>query len=129
MRTNVADVFRFMTVSKLYGFVPVWWTYETSLMCIDCSATFKTRRTPEELAEFPPEDIARNFCLRVGFVDKFLVVFGWLFFYIGFISLGMFIAAYFKLQPAARGWRRAALIGIVVSGIFTALFFAAIIFG
>ena len=126
--TNLVDVFRFKTVSKLYGFLTAWVAYETSLKCSNCMSTFRSKRSPVELAEFTSEETARSFRIKVGFVEKFLVICGWLVVCAAPVTLFMFIAAYFKLQPAAVGWRRASIAGMVVSGVFTILVLGSIFF-
>ena len=78
--------------------------------------------------DYASEEFATNFRLKVGFVEKFLVICAWLVVCAAPVTLFMFIAAYVKIQPAAVGWRRASLVGMVVSGLFTILVVGSIVF-
>ena len=126
--TTSSDAYQFKTVSKAYGFIPIWVSHETALKCLNCGVTFRTKIAPSELVHLSSEQLASSFHIRIGFIEKFLVVTGWLFFFTGPVSLIMFLVAYFKLQKAAAGWRRASAIGILISSIFTIFIVISIIF-
>ncbi len=127
--SSETDAFRFRTVGKLYGFIPVWVTHETALQCPSCNTTFRTKLAPSDLLALPQEQLARSFRVRIGFVEKFLVIAGWLVVFVGPVSLIMFLVAYFRISTAAAGWRRASAIGIGVSGVVTSLMALSIILG
>lgn len=125
--TNLVDALRFKTVDRWLGTIPCWVTYETAIKCPGCDATFRSGADLEELALLSPEQISTRFKLRIGLVEKFLVITGWLLVYTGPLSLALFVYAWFTVPKATRGWRRAVKIGVAVSLLFT-LFFVYCVF-
>ncbi|TWT92340.1 hypothetical protein [Stieleria varia] len=124
---NETDAFRFRTRDKLYGLIAIWVTHETVLRCPVCEATFRCSTPPEELATLTPDQLASILKLRVGFVDKFLVIAGWMVVCAGPVSLILFLVAFFRLPRAAAGWRLGALLGIGTSSL-SSLFMIASVF-
>jgi len=113
--THLLDALRFKTVDRLLHIVPIWITHETVLKCPGCDATYRSGVELELLQTLSEDQIAGHFKLRVGLVEKFLVIFGWLIIVTGPVSLFLFVVAWFVVPKAARGWRRAALIGMLAS--------------
>jgi hypothetical protein len=120
-KSSATDALRFETRDKFLGLVTVWKTYETAVKCPQCEATCRTTTDLDELLSLRPEERASRFRVRIGLVEKFLVIVGWLFFFVGPVSLALFIAAWIMVPKAAKGWRRATMIGLPVSVVFTLL--------
>ena len=116
---NQLDGLRFKTVDRLFGLIPIWFTYETAIKCPDCDATFRTSIDLPALQQLPPEELSACFKLRIGLVEKFLVIAGWLLIISGPVALGLFIAAWFMVPKATTGWRMATNIGLVLTGLIT----------
>lgn len=123
------DALRFETRDKLLGLITIWKTYETAVKCPQCEATCRTTTDLDALTRLSPEELASRFRVRIGFVEKFLVVVGCLLFFAVPVSFAMFIAAWFMVPKAAKGWRRATVIGLFVTAILTVLLFAILLFG
>lgn len=118
--TNVTDALRFKTTDKLWGFLTVWKTSETDVKCPNCGTTHRTFATLEELEGLTPEQLGQRFRVRVGLVEKFLVVGGIVLSCSGPVSLAMLGIAYFFLLPkAAKGWRKAAILGAILPMLIT----------
>lgn len=118
---NDVDALRFKTTNKLLHAVPIWVAYETAVKCPDCDATFRTSTDLESLQSLSEDEIAGHFKLRIGLVEKFLVIIGWLLIITGPVALVLFIAAWFTVPKATRGWRLATAIGLIVSTLWTAI--------
>lgn len=110
------DALRIKTTDKMYGLITVWVTHETVIKCPLCGTTQRSSRPLEDLKGLTPDQMGQIFSVRIGFVERFLVVAGWLFFWTGPVSLVMLLIAWFKIPAASRGWSRSALIGMIVSG-------------
>ena len=128
-QSNVVDALGVKTTNKLLGTIPIWVTRETAVKCPDCEATFSTRTRFNELDDLSTDDLAGLFKLRIGLVEKFLVIAGWLVIVMGPVALGLFIAAWFFVPKSTKGWRRATNIGLVVSTIISIIMIAAVISG
>ena len=126
---NETDAFRFRTVNTLYGLLTVWVTYETTVKCPACNATFRCSDEPADLALMSTQQLSNRFRLRIGFVEKFLVLAGWLLVCSGPVSLVMFLVALYQIPKAVRGWRLAAMIGSCLSAIMTAIMIFSVVFG
>lgn len=126
---NETDAFRFRTVNKLYGLVTVWVTHETTVKCPACDATYRCSDTPEDLVQMSSEQLSSRFRLRIGFVEKFLVLAGWLLVCFGPLSLVLFLVAIYQIPKAVKGWRRASLIGAGLSAITTIIMILSVAFG
>ena len=124
--TNVLDALRFKTTNKLLYAIPIWVAYETAVKCPDCDATFRTSTGLEPLQSLSEDQIAGHLKLRIGLVEKFLVIIGWLLIITGPVALVLFIAAWFTVPKATRGWRLATAIGLIVSTLWTAVLFLTI---
>jgi len=120
---NVVDALRFKTVNKLLYAIPIWVVYETAVKCPNCDATFRTSTDLKSLQSLSEDQIAGHFKLRIGLVEKFLVIFGWLLIISGPVALVLFIVAWFTVPKATRGWRKATYVGLIVSSIWTVAFF------
>ena len=116
------DALTFKTIDKLYGLMTVWVTYETVLKCAECDATYTTSVHPDKLCRLTPEEISRQFKVRVGLVEKFLVVAGWITLLAPPLSLILFFVARFMVPTAATRWRKAANIGVILSGMLLMMF-------
>ena len=110
------DALRIKTTDKMYGLITVWITHETVIKCPSCGTTQRSSRPLEDLKGLTPDQMGQFFNVRIGFVERFLVVAGWLFFWTGPVSLVMLLIAWFKIPAASRGWSRSALIGVMVAG-------------
>jgi hypothetical protein len=121
------DAFRFKTVDKLYGLIPIWVVSETIVKCPSCYATQSSSAALEGLSVLTPDQLGLRFRVRVGLIEKFLMVAGWLLIIITPFSLALFIMAWLRFPKAARGWRGATLAGIVVAIIISAIFSVLII--
>jgi len=116
VNTIETDALRIKTTDKMYGLITVWVTNETVIKCPSCGATQRSVRPLEDFKGLSPSQIGQMFNVRIGFVERFLVLVGWLLFCIGPLSLIMFLIAWFKIPTASRGWSRSAFIGVIVSG-------------
>ena len=120
--SNETDAVEFRTVNKLYGLVKVWVTSETALKCPSCNATFRCSETPDDLTQLSAEQLSNRFRLRIGLVEKFLVIAGWLVVWTGPVSLILFLVAFFIIPKAVKGWRLASLLGIGMSVLISVMF-------
>ena len=126
--TNQVDALRFKATDKLLGLFTLWVTHETAAKCPDCNATFRSANSLEQLAELSTEETSSRFRLRIGLVEKFLVIAGWILLCSGPVSLVLFLVAMFMVPPAVKSWKRAAVIGVVASSILTLIGLMGIIF-
>ena len=115
--SNRTDVFRFKTVDKWLGLVPVWVTYETVAKCPKCDATVRSNYEIEELLGLSPEEMGDKFNVRIGFVEKFLVIAGWALIITGPVAFLLFLIARFMVPKAASPWRKSTNIGMIVSAL------------
>lgn len=113
-QANSTDVFRFRTVDKWLGLIPIWVTYETTLKCPNCDTTYRCNDELEMLAMLSPEEVGQRFHIRVGFVTKFLVVAGWLLCFTGPVALILLIVAWFQLPKTPNWWRSATKYGFIM---------------
>jgi len=111
------DVFRFKTVDRWLGLVPVWVTYETVAKCPNCDATVRCNWEIEELLGLSPEELGDKFNVRIGFVEKFLVVAGWALVVTGPVAFLLFLIARFRVPKASLPWRKSTKIGMIVSAL------------
>ncbi len=114
--TIETDALRIKTIDKMYGLITVWVTNETVIKCPSCGTTQRSSRPLEELRGLTPDQMGELFNVRIGFVERFLVVAGWLFFWTGPVGLVMLLIAWSKIPTASRGWSRFAFIGVIVTG-------------
>ena len=121
--TNQTDALRVKTVDRLYGLIPVWATYETVVKCPGCGTTFTSQSGVDALQRLTADELAKDFRIRVGFVQKFLVTIAWLLFWLFPISAILFLIAYFLIPKTALRWRRATTTGLIASIISPILFF------
>ncbi|QDV25938.1 hypothetical protein Q31a_43070 [Aureliella helgolandensis] len=121
--TNQTDALRVRTVDKLYGLIPVWVTQETVVKCPGCGTIFTTQAGVDELQLLSADAITKEFRIRVGFVQKFLVTIAWLLFWLFPISTILFLIARFLVPKTALRWRRATTTGLIASVISPILFF------
>lgn len=124
---NLVDALRFKTTNKWLGFITIWVTYETALKCLECLATFRSAIDLDELTQLTPDQASGRFRLGIGLVEKFLVLVGWLLIVVGPLSFILFVAAWFMVPRATRGWRRAAVVGLAVSAMITSVTIMAVI--
>lgn len=122
--TNLTDVLRIKTVDKLLGVIPIWVTSESTLKCPACETTFRTKTDTEALRNMSLDQISDQFNLRIGLVEKFLVVAGWFLFYTGPIAVVLFLIAWFKLPKVPNRWRSAAKFGFIAALLFFPVMFA-----
>jgi len=120
---NAVDALRFKTINKWIGLITIWVTHETAVKCPDCLATFRSQATLEELSQLSTDQIGARFRLRIGFIEKFLVIAAWLFVFIAPVSFAMFLGAWFIVPQATRGWRRATLVGLWITAIYSVVWF------
>lgn len=125
--TNQTDALRVKTVDRLYGLLPVWVTQETVVKCPDCETTFTTQFAVAELQRLPPDEITKEFRVRVGFVQKCMVAIGWLLFWLFPVSTILFVIARFLIPKTAVRWRRATTAGIIASIVSPVLFFGSLL--
>ena len=95
------DVFRFKTVDKWLGLLPVWITYETVAKCPSCDATIRSSWEIEDLIGLTPDEIGEKFNVRIGFVEKFLVVAGWALVITGPVAFVLFLIARLMIPKAS----------------------------
>ncbi len=122
--TSLTDVFRFKTVDKWLGIVPVWVTQETVAKCPNCDATVRSATRLDELLELLPHQVGDRFHVRVGFVEKFLVVAAWALIITGPVSFILFLISAFCVPKASAGWRKSIKIGLIASAAFLPIVFA-----
>ena len=72
--TSILDALRFKTINKYLGLIKVWVTYETAVKCPECGATFRSSTELNVLEVMSVEEASRDFRLRIGLVEKFLVI-------------------------------------------------------
>ena len=121
--TNLTDVFRFKTVDRWLGIIPIWITHETVAKCPNCDATVRSSADLDELLHLSPEQLGNRFRVRIGFVEKFLVVAAWALVFTGPISFVLFLAAYFMVPKASILWRKLTIIGLIASVAFLPVLF------
>ena len=120
---NEVDVFRFETVSELtvYGTLPETVCYESTLKCPNCEVTFRTNLSLNALQKLSPDKLSDQFRVRIGFIEKFFVIAGWVVVCVGPVALLVFIVAICMVPRAASGWRVASVLGAIVSLLSTLL--------
>ena len=121
--TNLTDVFRFKTIDRWLGIIPIWITHETVAKCTNCDATVRSDADLDELLQLSPEQLGNRFRVRIGFVEKFLVVAGWALIFTGPVSFALFFAAYFMVPRASASWRKSTIIGLIASVAFFPMLF------
>ncbi len=121
-QTSVTDALKFKIVDKYFGLVPVWVSHETVMKCPICLTSQHTSIPLDQLCRLSPEEIGKSFRVRLGLIPKFLVVAGWFMLCFPPIALGMLTGAWFFIPKASKGWSRGAMVGIIVSGLGTAVF-------
>ncbi len=119
---SVTDALKFKIVDKYFGLIPIWVSHETVIKCPECSTSQHTSIPLDRLRQLSPEEIGKSFRVRLGLIPKFLVVAGWLMLCFPPMALGMLTGAWFFIPSASKGWSRGALVGIIVSGLATAVF-------
>jgi len=129
-QTELTEAIQFKTTGKLLLFVTIpWVTREVSLKCVHCNATHRTVSKIEDLSRLSTDQLSSRFKIRIGFIEKFLVISGWLLFFTGPIGLALFVGARITIPLAAVGWRRATFAGLIITGITTALGCIAMVIG
>lgn len=126
--TNQTDALQFETVDKYLGLITLWKTKETAVKCPACEATCRTNIGLEKLTTMSTGELASQFRIRIGLVEKFLVIAAWVLFIALPLSLPMFIIAWFIIPKAASGWRLAAKIGMIASGLLLLFFVVLMLF-
>ena len=121
--TNLTDVFRLKTVVRWLGIAPIWITHETVAKCPHCDATVRSSADLDELLHLSPEQLGNRFCVRIGLVEKFLVVAAWALIFTGPVSSALFLAAYFMVPKASIAWRKSIVIGLIASVAFLPVVF------
>ena len=116
--TNLTDVFRFKTVDRWLGIVPVWVTHETTAKCPSCDATVRSSAELDELQSLSQEQLKARFHVRVGFVEKSLIFAGWALTFTGPVSFVLFLAAFFMVPKASVSWKKSTKIGMIASVLF-----------
>ena len=123
LETNLTDVFRFKTVDKYLGIIPIWTTLETTLKCQACDATFRTKTDTDALRNMSLDQLSAQFRLRIELVEKFLVVAGWLLFFTGPVAIVLFLIAWLRLPKASNRWRSATRYGFIAALSFFPIMF------
>ena len=125
---NDADLFRFKTTEKLYGFLTAKVTYETVVKCPSCETTLQARDSIEDLKLLSNEQASQRFRIRLSFPDKFMVFAGWTTIIFAPVSLVLFVVALIRLPKAASGWRRSSVAGASLAALTTLVITVAVTF-
>jgi predicted nucleic-acid-binding Zn-ribbon protein len=115
--------------NSLFWLIPLFTTAYTKLTCGNCSNSFKLTQPLEEVENLAPEVISQNLEKSVPFLIKFCIVSSIALFIIPFVGLifgGIGLAATAK-KPT--GWKKAAIVGLVLSLLPILAMILALVFG
>ncbi len=101
----------------LFWLIPLFTARYTKLSCGNCRKTFRLTKPLEEVQALGPETLSQHIEKSVPFLIKFCIVSSIVLFLIPFVGLilgGIGIAGTAKKTS---GWKKAAVVGIVLSSI------------
>ncbi len=108
-------------VATLAGIFPLLSFNRTYLDCSACNTSFVSSMSYDDLVAIPVYEVHRHLRFRASVGGIMFVIFGYAALIFPWLDLGCFLPAFLLLRSSKSNWRTAAVIGLTLSTIWSAV--------